>query len=280
MPTSRIAVITGASAGIGRASAIALAEKGWHIIGIGRNQGRSAEAEKAIRAASAGGSVTFLRADFDSMADVRRVAGEIAALGGKIDLLVNNAGGVRDARYETVDGLEATFAANHLAAFLISRELLPLMGKGSRIIAVSSKGHEYCAGMAWDDLQSARDFHPGKAYCQAKLANILFTRELARRVGPLGIAAQAMHPGKTASNFASHADAQMKRHYDTLDCLPPEHPARTIAWMAEADEAGLPGARYFFDMAEIAPAPQALDDEAAARLWAESEAILDRLGIA
>lgn len=284
--SAKVAVITGASAGIGKASAIALGRLGWRIIGIGRNPERTAAAEGEIRAAlPADAQVNFLRADFDSMAQVRQAASKIARLTDRIDVLVNNAGGVRDARYVTPDGLEATFAANHLAPFLLTRELLPLLRRTAehsppgavRVIAVSSEAHEYCAGRNWDDLQFAEGFTPGAAYCQAKLANVLFTRELARRVAADGIAAQAMHPGKIASNFASHADAQMKRHYDTLDVEPPETPARTIAWMAAAPEAGLPGARYFFDLAEITAAPQARDDEAARRLWQESEAILARL---
>ena len=280
---ARIAAISGASAGIGLASAIALARKGWSIIATGRDPGRSTAAEAAIRAAlQPGARLDFLRADFDRMADVRALAQAITARTARIDVLVNNAGGVRDARYETVDGLEATFASNHLAPFLLTRELLPLLrhADGARVIAVSSEGHRYCEGMRWDDLQFTGDFTPGAAYCQAKLANILFTRELARREGANGIVAQAMEPGKIASNFAAHADAQMKRHYDSLDCLPPEHPAKTIAWLAEAAQAGPPGGRYFHDCAERPAAPQALDDAAAARLWGESEAILVKLGIA
>ena len=292
---SRVALITGASAGIGKASAIALGRLGWRIIGVGRDPGRTASAQADIRAALPDDTrVDFLRADFDSMAEVKRLADEIAALTDRLDVLVNNAGGVRDARYVTPDGLEATFASNHLAPFLLTRELLPLMRQTAqdapddtaqdapdgtvRIIAVSSEAHEYCPAMKWDDLQMEEDFATGAAYCQAKLANVLFTRELARRLEGENIVAQAMHPGKIASNFASHADSQMKRHYDALDCEPPETPARTIAWMATAPEAGRPGARYFFNMAEIEAAPQARDNEAAQRLWEESEAILARLG--
>lgn len=287
-PEARVAVITGASSGIGKASAVALAQLGWRIIGVGRDAARCAEAEREIAAAlGPGAKVEFLRADFDSMAEVRRVAGEIAALTDRIDVLVNNAGGVRDARYETVDGLEATFAANHLAPFLLTRELLPILRVTAsrailgavRIIAVSSEGHEYCPAIKWHDLQFTEGFTTGAAYCQAKLANILFTRELARRLAGENIAPQAMHPGKVASNFAAHAEAQMQHHFATLDCLPPSAPARTIAWLASDTEGGrLPG-RFFHDCGELAPAPQALDAVAARRLWDESEAILARLGI-
>lgn len=283
----RTAVITGASAGIGRATARLLAEQGWNVIGIGRDAARSAESEAELGSAAQGGKVHFLRADFTSMADVKRLAGEIAALTGRIDTLINNAGGVRDARYETVDGLEATFAANHLAPFLLTRELLPLLratvplagAENVRVLAVSSTGHEYCKAMNWDDLQFTENFSTGAAYCQAKLANLLFTRELARQLASEGIVAQAMHPGVVASNFASHGDKQMQDHMATIGGTGPDVPARTLAWLATSAEAGKDGGRYFHNEKEAAMAPQAVDADAAARLWSESEAILDRLGL-
>lgn len=282
----KIAVITGASSGIGKSSAIALGQMGWRVIGVGRNPERCAQAETDICASIGDGAqVDFLRGDFDSMAEVKRVASRIAALTDRIDVLVNNAGGVRDAQYLTPDGLEATFAANHLAPFLLTRELLPILSStatsaepgGVRIIAVSSEGHEYCQSMNWDDLQFQHGFTPGAAYCQAKLANLLFSRELARRLAGENIFAQAMHPGKVASNFVNHADPQMRHHFATLDCLPPETPARTIAWLASDPEAGREPGRYFHDCAQMPPAPQALDAAAAKRLWEESEAILFKL---
>ena len=278
--SGKVAVITGASSGIGKASAIALGQLGWRIIGVGRDPGRCAQAESEIRAALGDGAqFDMLRADFDSVAEVLRVAREIAALTDHVDVLINNAGGVRNGEYRTVDGLEATFAANHLSAFLLTRELLQLMQPGGRIIAVSSSAHEYCAGMNWDDLQFEQGFSAGAAYCQAKLANLLFTRELARRHADRDIVAQAMHPGIVASNFYSHGDASMQAHLERDGGNPPEHAARTIVWMATSAECGEPAGRYFRDCAEVAPAPQALDDTAAARLWQASEAILARLGM-
>ncbi|MCT2399472.1 SDR family NAD(P)-dependent oxidoreductase [Novosphingobium mangrovi (ex Huang et al. 2023)] len=287
--STQAVVITGASSGIGKASAEAFARMGWHVIGVGRDPQRCADAEEAIRAVAAPAArVDFLRGDFTEMADVRRVAGEIASLTDRLDVLVNNAGGVRDARYRTSEGLEATFAANHLAPFLLTRELLPLLEKTAaespegtvRVIAVSSSGHMGCPGMRWDDLMMFGDenFGPAVAYCQAKLANLLFTRELDRRLADKGIIAQAMHPGRVGSNFASHGDDTMKAYMAANECVAPESPARTIVWMAIAPELGRDGGRYFHDLAEEEPAPQARDDEAAARLWRESERILDTIG--
>ena len=283
----RVVVITGASSGIGLAAAEMFARDGWHVIGTGRDAGRSASAEASLRAATTGsGRVDFLRGDFCEMADVKRVAGEIAELTDRVDVLVNNAGGVRDAIYTTGEGLEATFAANHLAPFVLTRELLPLLKAAAakatpgsvRVIAVSSSAHEHAPGMNWDDLMF-RNGPAGAAYCQAKLANVLYTRELDRRLEGTGIVAQAMHPGVVHSNFANHGDKAMQDYFATIQGTPPETAARTIFWLATEEEGGRDGGRYFHDVAEAPIAPQGRDDEAAARLWKESEALLTKLGL-
>lgn len=279
----KTAVITGASAGIGKATALELGKQGWRIIGVGRNAQRINEAKAELE--SDGVRIDLLRGDFDSMAEVKRVAGEVAELTDRIDVLVNNAGGVRDKRYGTVDGLEATFAANHLAPFLLTCELLPILkataakAGEARVIAVSSSAHEYIPAMNFADLQFEQNFSTGAAYCQAKLANLLFSRELARRHSENDIVAQTMHPGVIASNFYSHGDESMKSHLNAQGSHPPENAARTIAWLATSPECGQPGARYFHDCSEVEAKPQAQDDEAAKRLWEESDAILERLGL-
>jgi NAD(P)-dependent dehydrogenase (short-subunit alcohol dehydrogenase family) len=283
----RTAVVTGASAGIGKATAVALARMGWRVIGVGRNPARSAAAEAEIRAAAApGAKVVFVRADFTLMSDVRRAANEIKAMTSRIDALINNAGGVRDSLVVTREGNEATFTANHLAPFLLTRELMPVLKATAqtnppgtvRVIAVSSSGHEFCPGMNWDDLNMLDNFSTAGAYCQAKLANVLFTRELARRTAADGIIAQCMHPGVIDSNFAAHADEVMRSYMLTQDAKPPEHAAQTLVFLATSPEAGRGGGRYFHDCKEVPSAPQALDDEAARRLWEESEKLLTKLG--
>jgi NAD(P)-dependent dehydrogenase (short-subunit alcohol dehydrogenase family) len=285
----RVAVVTGASSGIGKSTARMLAEQGWHVIGTGRHPERTAAAAAEIRAAaSPDAKVNFVRGDFDIMADVLRVAGEIKQLTDRIDVLINNAGGVRDRQIITPEGNEGTFAANHLSAFLLTRELLPLLRSavadsppGSvRVIAVSSLAHEYTQGFDWSDFQTIGTYSTNSAYCRAKLANILFTRELARRFASDGIVAQAMHPGRVDSNFASHGDQAMQEYFKTAsDVDAPDKPAQTLVWLATAPEAGKDGGRYFYDCEEVPAAPQALDDEAAHRLWDESEKILQQIGI-
>ncbi|MET0587355.1 MAG: SDR family NAD(P)-dependent oxidoreductase [Novosphingobium sp.] len=285
--SARVAVVTGASAGIGKAAAEGFARQGWRVIGVGRDPARSSAAEADIRAAAGnGGQIDFVRGDFCSLADVKSVADQIKALTPRIDVLVNNAGGVRDKLIRTPDGLEATMAANHFAPFLLTRELMPLLkataadspSGSTRVIATSSSGHEVCPGMNWDDLNMFDNFSTGGVYCQAKLANILFTRELNRRVQGDGIVAQAMHPGVVKSNFASHGDDFMQNYMGSLEGHTPEHAAQTIIWMATAPEAAAPGGRYFHESAEVPAAPHALDDAAATRLWGETERILAGLG--
>jgi NAD(P)-dependent dehydrogenase (short-subunit alcohol dehydrogenase family) len=282
----RVAVVTGASAGIGKAAAEQFAQQGWRVIGVGRDPARSAAAEADIRAAAKGAQVDFVRGDFCSLADVKSVADQIKALTPRVDVLVNNAGGVRDKLIVTADGLEATMAANHFAPFVLTRELLPLLqaaaadspSGSTRVIATSSSGHEVCPGMNWDDLNMFDNFTTGGVYCQAKLANILFTRELDRRVEADGIVAQSMHPGVVNSNFASHGDDFMQDYMAKKEGFTPEHAAQTIVWIATSPEGGAPGGRYFHESAEVPAAPQALDDAAATRLWGETERILSGLG--
>ena len=282
-----VAVVTGASSGIGKSTARKLVALGWQVVGVGRDPQRSAAAEAEIAAAARDGACfTMVRGDFTLMAEVKRVADEVKSLTPRLDVLINNAGGVRDRQIITADGTEATFAANYLAPFLLTRELMPLLTVSAthlppgstRVIAVSSSAHRAIGGLDWDDLQSLGTFHPAAAYGRAKLANILFTRELARREGPAGIVAQAMHPGRVASNFASHGDEAMQAYMAAADTVPPDEPAETLAWLATEPEGGRNSGRYFYGKEEETPAEAAQDHAAATRLWTETETLLAKLG--
>lgn len=285
--TRRVVVVTGASAGIGKATATAFARMGWHVIGTGRTPERCDQAEADIRSvASAEARVDFLRADFCEMHEVKRVADAIAGLTDRVDVLINNAGGVRDQRYVSSEGLEATMAANHFATFLLTRELLPLLKAtaahsppGSvRVLAVSSEAHRVVETIRWDDLCWEKDYAPSPIYCQAKLCNNLFIRELNRRVSADGIVAQAMGPGVVLTNFASHGDDAMQSYMKDAPGASAEEAARTLVWMATSPECGIDGGRYFYELQEKPVTPLASDDEAAARLWTETEKILAGIG--
>lgn len=284
----RVAVVTGASSGIGLETAKAFAGMGWHVIGQGRDAERSAKAEAEIRGAAAnGGKVDFLRANLSLMSETKHLADQIKALTGRIDVLLNNAGGVRDKRYVTSEGTEETFSANHLAPFLLTRELMPLLeataaqsAPGSvRVLAVSSLAYLQPQGMNWDDLQRLEgEFQAAGAYCEAKLANQLFNVELNRRVSGKGIVSQALVPGPVKTNFANHGDETMQAYMKVADGLTPEEVAKTLVWMATAPETGKNGGRMFYDMHEVEVQPHGKDEAAAQRLWAESERLLASLG--
>jgi NAD(P)-dependent dehydrogenase (short-subunit alcohol dehydrogenase family) len=279
----RTAVITGASSGIGKEAAKALAAKGWRVIALGRSRERAAAAEAEIRAAAApGAKVEMIVGDLSSMADTARMADEIAALTGQVHVLLNNAGGVVAEFTLTAEGNEATFAGNHLGPFLLTDRLMPQLRAAAaarppgtvRIINVSSTGHASCPGIDWDDLQQTRDWRSGQSYCLAKLCNILFTRELARRVAAEGVVANAMHPGVVASNFASHCEPGMKAYMESLDAAPPEVAADTLVWLATDPQAGAVTGGYFHERQPAPVAPPGLDDATATRLWVESEALV------
>lgn len=280
---AKVAVVTGVSAGIGKEAARALLQQGWRVIGVGRDPARCAAAEAEL-AALPGAGFTMIRADMALLAQTARAAREIAALAPEIDALLNNAGGVMAQRIITAEGHEATFASNHLAPFLLTKILLPnLLAAAARstpgsvrVVAVSSTGHEHCAGIAWDDLTFSEEFVGGAAYCHAKLANILFIRELARRLDGTGIVAHAMHPGVVASNFASHCDAPMQAYMESIAdrALTPAQAADTLVWLASDAAPGQSSGGYFHMRAAVPCSTAAQDDDAATRLWQVSEALV------
>lgn len=285
----RVAVVTGASSGIGLETAKAFVRMGWHVIGQGRDAARSAKAEAEIRKACAnGGKIDFLRANLSLMSETKQLADDIKKLTGRLDVLLNNAGGVRDKRYVTSEGTEETFAANHFAPFLLTRELMPLLeataansAPGSvRVIAVSSLAYlQPTGGLNWDDLQHLDGAFPASGvYCEAKLANQLFNLELDRRVSGKGLVSQALVPGVVHTNFANHGDENMQGYLKAAEGLTPEVVAKTLIWMATAPETGAPGGRMFYDMQEQPVEPHGKDQAAAERLWMESEKLLAKLG--
>ena len=219
----KVCLVTGATAGIGLVTALELARQGARVIGVGRSPERCAEAARQIREQTGTSAVEFLVADLSSQAEVRRLANQVKAATGRLDVLVNNAGLIRLEREVTVDGLEMTFALNHLAYFLLTNLLLDTLKASTpaRIVSVASAAHQGCK-MNFDDLQGETKYSPWRAYQQSKLANILFTRELARRLEGTGVTANALHPGYVRtqifraegfSGLAASAGRRTVRHH-------------------------------------------------------------------
>jgi NAD(P)-dependent dehydrogenase (short-subunit alcohol dehydrogenase family) len=279
---ARVALVTGASSGIGKEVAKALAAQGWRVIGTGRDARRMAAAAAEIRAASTTGEADMLRADLSLMADAARLADEVAGRTDRLDLLVNNAGGMCSEKVITAEGLEANFAANHLGAFLLTRRLLPLLRRtaqgrapgGVRILNTSSDASEMIPGIDLDDLQSLAGFNPGLAYCTGKLANVLFARELGERLKDAGIVAHAVHPGPVDSNFFTHAPAETQERTRDLKKFTEAEGADTLIWLATDPAGGATSGGYWFQREPRQPNRIVEDAAIRARFWAESERLV------
>jgi NAD(P)-dependent dehydrogenase (short-subunit alcohol dehydrogenase family) len=276
--SSKTAVVTGASSGIGLVVARELARQGWRVIAHGRNPYRSKAALADISRAVPGANITFVQADLSVMAEVRKAANEIASLTNRIDLLVNNAGAIIHVRQVTPEGFEATFAGNHLGPFLLTQSLMPLLRVAviasgeARIVNTASRAHQMVRDMEWDDLQLEKDYRPWKAYAQSKLANILFTRELARREAGNGIKVSAAHPGVVDTNFPSGGGllTQVGWLFAKPFTKTPEQGADTILWLA-TDRSRDPAGGYFEKRRPAQMTKAAQSHEGARRLWEISE---------
>ena len=279
---SRVAVVTGASSGIGKEVAKALAAQGWRVIGTGRNPERIAASEAEIRAASATGQVEMIAADLSLMASAEETARRIAALTDRVHLLVNNAGGMTSDKVITSEGLEANFAGNHLGPFLLTQRLLPLLrtaAAGSppgsvRILNTASDASEMIPSINLDDLQNLERFSPGLAYCTGKLANVLFARALASRLEADGIVAHAVHPGAVDSNFFSHAPADTQARARDIEKASETEGADTLVWLATDDAAVRSSGGYWYRRQPRAPNPVVDDVAVVDRFWLESEKLI------
>lgn len=271
----KVCVVTGGTDGIGKAAAHGLALRGATLFVHGRDPTKGARAVAELKASSGNPRIEFLQADFASLADVRRLAAEVAQRAPRIDVLVNNAGGVFAKRTLSQDGHELTFAVNHLAPFLLTHLLLDtLKGAPARIVTTSSEAHRR-ANIAFDDLQSARRYSPMGVYGSSKLANILFTRVLAKRLAGTAITATCLHPGFVKTSFGRGFDASpllgglfalISRFART-----PEKGAETVIYLAASPEVEGASGGYYFDCRLKTPSAAAQDDAAAERLWQLSE---------
>ncbi len=273
--SGRVALVTGATNGIGRVTARELARMGARTLLVARDPGRGEAAAREIRAAT-GAEVEVLVADLSSREEVAGLARAVRDRADRLDLLVNNAGAIFADRRISADGVEMTLALNHLAYFLLTLDLLPMLQGASeaRVVNVSSMVHERGA-IDFDDLQGERRYGMWKAYAQSKLANVLFTRELSRRLPGGRVTANAVHPGAVASGFGRDHPGFFGRlvAVGAPFLASPERGARTTLHVATAP--GLRGVsgRYFSACREKAPSRAARDDATALRLWQISEAM-------
>ena len=267
-------VITGATSGIGQVAAEQLAALGARLVLVARDKGRAAAALARLEALRPGTAHGVHYADLSRLSEIRRVASEIAAAEPRIDLLLNNAGALFGARKVTEDGLEFTFATNHMAYFLLTsglRERL-VQSAPARVVNTASDAHRG-ARLDFGDLQMSRGYTGFGAYRRSKLCNILFTRELARRLAGTGVTANCFHPGFVATRFGDESGGwgALAIRLAKIVALSPAEGARTLVHLATSpDVAGVTG-EYFHRSRPAVPDAPARDDEAARRLWAESE---------
>jgi NAD(P)-dependent dehydrogenase (short-subunit alcohol dehydrogenase family) len=260
-------VITGGTSGIGEVAADRLAGKGERIVFIARDRARGEETLKHLRAISDGDHAAHY-ADLSRLSEMKRVAGEIAQTEPQIDILINNAGAMFNARKVTEDGLEKTFALNHMAYFVLTSLLLPKMGEGGRIVSTASDAHNG-AKLDFSDLQSGRHYSGFGVYGRSKLCNILFTRELARRLRGTGITANCFHPGFVATRFGNQSGGALSlgiRAAKTF-ALTPEQGAQTMVYLASSPDVAETSAGYFVKCKPATPTREAQNDADAKRLW-------------
>ena len=271
----KICLITGANAGIGQQTALELAQLGATVVIVARDPQRGETARAAIAAATGNTRVDLLQADFAVPDSIRAMTAAFAARYDRLDVLVNNAGVYLTGREETAEGLERTFAVNHLGYFMTTLLLWDslLAAPAARVINLSSDAHRQ-AKINFDDLQNKRKYAGFSAYGQSKLANVLFTYELDRRRGDAPVTVNAVHPGFVASNFGRNnrglVGLAMTRIVPLFAKSVAEGAATSVYLASSPEVAGVSG-RYFSDCRAVKSAPQSYDRAAAERLWAVSE---------
>jgi NAD(P)-dependent dehydrogenase (short-subunit alcohol dehydrogenase family) len=268
--SGKTCIVTGANAGIGKATAAGLAEQGATVVMLCRNRERGEAAREEIVRQTGSEAVVLMLADLSSQTSIRQFAEQFKERYDRLHVLINNAAVIPPERTLSEGGIEMQFAVNHLAYFLLTHLLLDVLKRSvpARIINVSSQAHQG-ASLDFDDLQSAKAYHARRVYSRTKLANVLFTYELARRLRSSGVTANCLHPGVIATNVLGNYLGR-RRFFHFLAKLvggSPEKGARTSLYLATAPElAGVTG-RYFLNGAPAKSSPHSHDEQAAKRLW-------------
>lgn len=266
--TDRVCLVTGSTSGIGEATARALADLGATVFVHGRDPVRCERVASSMREAAGNPRVEAIVADFASLAAVRSLAEEVGERTSQLHVLINNAGAMFPTYRETADGLEAMFAVNHLAPFLLTNMLLDLLksSRPSRVINVASGAHRRQA-LDFSDLQSRRTYEARAVYGRSKLMNVLFTRELARRLAGSGVTVNAVGPGIVHTEFGLK-DGMGQEQQAVMDRgITPAEGARTSVYLATEPEMAAVTGGYFQQCAPAEIGEAAQDDEAARRLW-------------
>lgn len=270
----KTAVVTGATNGIGEVTALELARMGARVIGVGRNPAKCAESAERIHRETGNPQVEYLVADLSLRAQTRQLAAQVLQKVDKLDVLVNNAGAYFAQRQETAEGIEMTWALNHLGYFLLTNLLLDALkaSPAGRVVNVSSDAHRMAA-IRFDDVQFRRGYSGFPVYGHSKLANVMFTYELARRLDGTSVTANALHPGFVATGFGTNNGKLMQlgmRVVAKLGARTPQQGAQTSIYLAASpDVQGVTG-KYFTDMRVVESNRASYDTAAAARLWALS----------
>ncbi len=277
-------LITGANSGIGKETAVDLARAGATLVFTSRDPQKGEQAAADIRERS-GADVTLMPLDLASLPSVRSFAADLLQRYDQLHVLINNAGLVLSERSETEQGFETTFGVNHLGHFLLTQLLLDRIKASApaRIVNVASRAHRFARnGLDFDDLHLTKGYGGMKAYSRSKLANIYFTRELARRLQGAGVTVNAVHPGGVNTGFARDGDVRAPFSWLMTLAKPflrsPEQGAQTSIYVASAPDLDGVTGKYFADSKETQPTAIAQDDDAARRLWAASEELIAQAG--
>ena len=281
----KVAVVTGSNVGIGFETAAGLAAQGATTVLACRNQSKAEEAAREITTRTWNDDVYVVPLDLADLSSVQKAAEHILTRWDRLDVLVNNAGGTWSERQESAQGFEYTFGVNHLGHFYLTSLLLSRLKASapSRIVTVTSVGHHFARrGMRFDDMQSEHRYDGMEAYCRAKLANVMFTREIARRTAGTGVTANTVHPGWVRSHFGMDGDTTGKSAFGFRVMRPlqisPRRGARTSLYLATSPDVAGKSGIYWVRCRPGRMSRRALDEEVTARLWDESERLLASAG--